>query len=81
MWSEEYDKTFHPRKVIFSDIYRSGPIGWNLEHHIVESRYQSGLVYQKALTKVELFAHVSHKALDEDWWPNHRWELNIQTGF
>jgi hypothetical protein len=77
--AEEYDEQFRPRKVLFTDIYSHGGLSFNIEHHLVEERYQAGLIYNKSNTRLELYAHVPHAALKEDFWVKHRWELAFQT--
>lgn len=80
--SEEYDEQFRPRKVVFNDLLYKGGFSFNLEHYLLEQRYQGIFVYQAGRTRLAVQTHIPHLALENDnFWSKHRWELALDSAF
>ncbi|HET9237609.1 MAG TPA: hypothetical protein VFO10_10180 [Oligoflexus sp.] len=79
---EERNEKFKKTRSTLENIYVNGPLALNLDYFGLEKRYQTGLIYQRALTRIELYNH-----LPEDFstqgglWKTQRFELKLQTAF
>lgn len=78
---DERDKDFKTSKLVLENIYSSGGISCNLEDYRSENRYQAGMIYTRDKSRLELFAHVPKAALEGKFWPQHRWEIKLETSF
>lgn len=81
-WREERNENFKKTRSTLENIYARGPLALNLDYFGLEKRYQTGLIYQKALTRFELYNHLPQDFSSQgNLWKLQRFELRLQTGF
>ena len=80
-FSQERDKDLKLNKMALENIYTNGGLSCNFQDFTLESRYQAGMVYARPQQSIELYAHIPKAALKDNFWPQHRWELKIETSF
>ncbi|WP_141736651.1 hypothetical protein [Oligoflexus tunisiensis] len=79
---EERDEKFKKTRSTLENIYVNGPLAVNFDYFGLEKRYQTGLIYQKALTRIELYNHLPEGFSEQDsLWKTQRFELKLQTAF
>ncbi len=79
---EERNDKFQKIRSTVENIYSHGPLALNLDYFGNEKRYQTGLIFQKALTRIELYNHLPESiAPTSGLWNQQRWELKLQTAF
>ena len=79
---EERNDKFQKIRSTLENIYSHGPIALNLDYYGNEKRYQTGLIFQKALTRIELYNHLPESiSPTSGLWNQQRWELKLQTAF
>jgi hypothetical protein len=79
---EERNEKFKKTRSTLENIYVNGPLALNLDYFGLEKRYQTGLIYQRALTRIELYNHVPESfSAQGGLWKTQRFELKLQTAF
>jgi hypothetical protein len=79
---EERDEKFKKTRSTLENIYVNGPLALNFDYFGLEKRYQTGLIYQRALTRIELYNHLPESFSGQGGlWKTQRFELKLQTAF
>jgi hypothetical protein len=79
---EERDEKFKKTRSTLENIYVHGPLALNFDYFGLEKRYQTGLIYQKSLTRIELYNHLPENFSSQGGlWKTQRLELMVQTAF
>jgi hypothetical protein len=79
---EERDEKFKKTRSTLENIYVNGPLALNFDYFGLEKRYQTGLIYQKSLTRIELYSHLPESfSAQGGLWKTQRYELKLQTAF
>lgn len=79
---EERDEKFKKTKSTLENIYASGPLALNLDYFGLEKRYQTGLIYQNSLTRIEFYNHLPENfSTQGGLWKTQRYELKVQKAF
>jgi hypothetical protein len=79
---EERNEKFKKTRSTLENIYVNGPLALNLDYFGLEKRYQTGLIYQRALTRIELYNHLPESfSAQGGLWKTQRFELKLQTAF
>jgi hypothetical protein len=79
---EERDEKFKKTRSTLENIYVHGPLALNFDYFGLEKRYQTGLIYQKSLTRIELYNHLPENFSSQGGlWKTQRYELMVQTAF
>ncbi len=79
---EERNEKFKKTRSTLENIYVNGPLALNFDYFGLEKRYQTGLIYQKSVTRVELYNHLPEGFSSQgSLWKVQRYELKVQTAF
>jgi hypothetical protein len=79
---EERDEKFKKTRSTLENIYVNGPLSLNFDYFGLEKRYQTGLIYQRSLTRIELYNHLPESFSSQGGlWKTQRYELKLQTAF
>ncbi|MDQ3233520.1 MAG: hypothetical protein M3Q07_17015 [Pseudobdellovibrionaceae bacterium] len=79
---EERNEQFKKTRSTLENIYVNGPLALNLDYFGLEKRYQTGLIYQHLLTRIELYNHLPENFSSQgSLWKTQRFELKVQTAF
>ena len=79
---EERNEKMQRSRSTLENVYSNGPLALNIDYFTLEKRYQTGLIYQQSLTKIELYSHLPENFSAQGWtWKTHRYELKVQTAF
>jgi hypothetical protein len=79
---EERDEKFKKTRSTLENIYVNGPLALNIDYFGLEKRYQTGLIYQKSLTRIEFYNHLPEGFSSQGGlWKTQRYELKLQTAF
>lgn len=79
---QERNEKFKNTRSTLENIYVSGPLALNLDYFGLEKRYQTGLIYQKSLTRIEFYNHLPDNYSSQGGlWKTQRYELKVQKAF
>jgi hypothetical protein len=79
---EERNDKLQKTRSTLENIYSHGPLALNLDYFGNEKRYQTGLIFQKTLTRIELYNHLPESlGPSSSLWNQQRWELKLQKAF
>jgi hypothetical protein len=79
---QERNEKFKNTRSTLENIYVNGPLALNLDYFGHEKRYQTGLIYQKSLTRIEFYNHLPENySAQGGLWKTQRYELKVQKAF